>query len=121
MPLSPLIAIVDDDPDVRASLDSLMRSAGLDARCFDGARELLDARDAATVTCVVTDLHMPDMTGLELQNELTRRGWIQPVIFMTAFPTDATRKQAFAAGAAAFLTKPIDPDALLDAIEAATN
>jgi FixJ family two-component response regulator len=121
VPSSPFIAIVDDDPDVRASLDSLMRSAGLTARCFDGARALLDECDAGTFSCVVTDVHMPDMTGLELQNELNRRGRTQPVIFMTAFPTEATRKQALAAGAAAFLTKPIDPDALLDAIETATN
>jgi FixJ family two-component response regulator len=56
------------------------------------------------------------MTGLELQAELVRRGWQQPVIVMTAFPTDAAREQAMDGGAQAFLTKPIDPDALLDAV-----
>lgn len=116
-----LIAIVDDDPDVRASLDNLMRSAGLTARCFDGGRQLLDRGDASELACVVTDLHMPEMTGLELQGQLSARGWTQPVIVMTAYPTDATLDQAMAAGAAAFLSKPIDPDALLDAIEAATR
>lgn len=121
MPRSSFIAIVDDDPDVRASLDSLMRSAGLDVRCFASARDLLADGEARTAACVVTDLHMPDMSGLELQGELARLGWPQPVILMTAYPTDAARSQALDGGAAAFLTKPVDPDALLDAIESATH
>jgi FixJ family two-component response regulator len=117
---SPRIAIVDDDPGVRGSLDSLMRSAGLAPCMFDSAEALL-AWEGGAVACVVTDLHMPGMTGLELQAELSRRGWQGPVIVMTAFPTDAAREQALGAGAAAFLTKPIDPDALLEAVERATN
>jgi FixJ family two-component response regulator len=114
-----IIGIVDDDPDVRGSLDSLLRSVGLVPRCFGSAEALLagDARDG--IACIVTDLHMPGMTGLELQAEARRRGWSQPVIMMTAFPTDATRAEALAGGAVAFLTKPIDPDALLDAVDAA--
>ncbi|MFC7556700.1 response regulator transcription factor [Pseudoroseomonas wenyumeiae] len=82
---------------------------------------MLADQDARASACVVTDLHMSDMSGLELQSELARRGWLQPVIFMTAFPTDTTRTQALAAGATAFLTKPIDPDALLDAIKSAMH
>jgi FixJ family two-component response regulator len=115
-----LIGIVDDDPDVRRSLDSLMRSAGMKARCFASAEELLmsDTR-CDDLACIVTDLHMPGMTGLELQAEIGRRGWQVPVILMTAYPTDATRHQAMEAGAAAFLTKPVDPDALLEAIDQA--
>jgi len=69
------------------------------------------------MACIVTDLHMPGMTGLELQAEIVRRGWVLPLIMMTAYPTDAARDQALAAGAAAFLTKPIDPDRLLEAIQ----
>lgn len=115
---SPLIAIVDDDAGVRGSLDSLLRSAGLRGLCFALASDFLASEQGATVACIVTDLHMPGMTGLELQAELTRRGWLQPVIVMTAFPTDAARDQALTGGAKAFLTKPIDPDALLEAIEA---
>ncbi|NIJ20676.1 FixJ family two-component response regulator [Sphingomonas naasensis] len=118
MTASAIIAIVDDDPDVRGSLDSLMRSAGLAPRCFASAEALL-ADPEAIPACVVTDLHMPGMTGLELQAELIRRGRAQPLILMTAFPTDAARDLAMDAGAAAFLTKPVDPDALLDAIERA--
>ena len=118
---SPLVAIVDDDPDVRASLDSLMRSAGLDCRCFAGAGELLAETCADAIGCVVTDLNMPGMSGLELQQELVRRGWELPLIVMTAYPTDATRSQAMDAGAAAYLTKPVDPDVLLEAIEIALH
>ena len=116
---SPVIAIVDDDPGIRGSLDSLLRSAGMIGIAFPDAEALLafDGRD--NLACVVTDLHMPGMTGLELQAEMRHRGWHLPVIVMTAFPTKASRAQAMDGGACAFLTKPIDPDALLDAIEAA--
>ena len=115
----PLIAIVDDDPGVRGSLDSLLRSTGMASVGFASAEELLASDMRADLRCVVTDLHMPGMTGLELQAELARCGWSQPVIVMTAYPTAASRDQALRAGAAAFLTKPIDPDRFLDAIEEA--
>jgi FixJ family two-component response regulator len=114
---SAVIAIVDDDPGVRGSLDSLLRSAGLTSLLFASAEELLGCGAQARLACIVTDLHMPGMTGLQLQSELTRRGCTQPVIVMTAFPTDAARDQAMAGGARAFLTKPVDPDMLLEAIE----
>ena len=116
-----LVAIVDDDPDVRGSLDSLLRSAGLVARGFASAEDLLDTRDEADFACIVTDLHMPGLTGLELQAELARRGWTVPLIVVTAYPTRAARLQALGRGAAAFLTKPVDPDQLLEAIEGAMS
>lgn len=118
MPI-PIIAIVDDDPGVRGSVDSLLRSAGFAGRSFSGGEALLGCGDEGRIACIITDLHMPGMTGIELQAELTRRGWPQPVILMTAFPTDAARVQALDGGAQAFLTKPIDPDALLEAVEQA--
>jgi FixJ family two-component response regulator len=114
-----VIAVVDDDPDVRDSLDSLMRSVGWTSVGFAGGDELLEAGAQSGFACIVTDLHMPGMTGLELQAEIVRRGWTQPVILMTAYPTDAARAQAMAAGAVAFLTKPIDPDSLIEAVAAA--
>ena len=117
----PVIAIVDDDPGVRGSLDSLLRSAGMASLSFSSAEALLASGARSRLACVVTDLHMPGMTGLELQAEIIRRGWHQPVILMTAYPTEASRAQALGAGAAAFLTKPIDPDSLLAAIEAAAT
>ncbi|WP_454762194.1 response regulator transcription factor [Caulobacter segnis] len=113
---SPVIAIVDDDPGVRGSLDSLLRSVGLTSLAFTSAEDLLSSGLEGPVACIVSDLHMPGMTGLELQAEITRRGWALPLIMMTAYPTEAARDQALAAGAVAFLTKPVDPDRLLDAI-----
>lgn len=121
MSASPIVAIVDDDPDVRGSLDSLLRSVGMAPRGFSGAEDLLAAGIERDLICVVTDVNMPGMTGLELQAEMTRRGWGVPVIVVTAYPTDAAREQAVAGGAAAFLTKPVDPDGLLDAIEQAVS
>lgn len=118
MKIPPTIGIVDDDPGVRGSIDSLVRSAGMTPHCFAGAGDLLEM-GGGRLACIVTDLHMPEMTGLELQAEMLRLGWTVPLILMTAFPTDAAREQAMGAGARAFLTKPVDPDALLDAIEAA--
>ena len=114
-----LIAIVDDDPGVRGSLDSLVRSVGLAGRSFSNGEALLCCGEESRIACIITDLHMPGMTGIELLAELTRRGWRQPVIVMTAFPTDAARALALGGGAQAFLTKPIDPDVLLEAVERA--
>ncbi|MDF0544269.1 response regulator [Sphingobium sp. H39-3-25] len=111
------IAIVDDDPDVRGSLDSLMRSAGFMARCFASAEALLCDAAYDALGCIVTDVHMPGMDGLDLQAEIARRGWTKPMIVMTAYPTETARERAMAAGALAFLTKPVDPDMLLEAIE----
>lgn len=117
----PVIAIVDDDPDVRGSLDSLLRSAAMNARCYAGAEELLASAAEGELACIVTDLHMPGMTGLDLQAELSRRQWAVPLIMMTAYPTDAARRQALRGGASAFLAKPIDPDGLIEAIERAIS
>ncbi|WP_428926631.1 response regulator transcription factor [Marinibacterium sp. SX1] len=116
-----LIAIVDDDPGVRGSLHSLLRSAGMDGIGFAAAEDLLGYADPARLDCIVTDLHMPGMSGTDLQEELARRAWAKPVIVMTAYPTDAARDRALSAGARQFLTKPVDPDALLDAIEDAVG
>lgn len=116
-----LIAIVDDDPGVRGSLHSLLRSAGMDGIGFAAAEDLLAYDDPARLDCIVTDLHMPGMSGTDLQEELARRAWTKPVIVMTAYPTDAARDRALTCGARQFLTKPVDPDLLLDAIEAAVG
>lgn len=114
-----VVAIVDDDAGVRGSLDSLIRSAGAVPRCFASAEELLGDPAHREISCIVADIHMPGMTGLDLQAEMARLGWGQPFILMTAHPTDAAREQAAQGGAYAFLEKPIDPDELLDAISCA--
>ncbi len=113
----PLVAVVDDDPGIRGSLNSLLRSAGLDSVSFASAEDLLHHDDPTRFGWIITDLHMPGMTGLELQAEIGRRGCDCEMIVMTAFPTPASQAQALSNGARAFLTKPIDADLLLDAIE----
>jgi len=117
LPHSQLVAIVDDDPGVRGSIVSLLGSAGLTGIAFADGGALLDSRQLETFACIVTDVHMEGVDGRALQLELKRRGCSHPLIAMTAFPTSATRDQMLANGARAFLTKPIDPDTLLEAIE----
>ncbi|MBA1138668.1 response regulator transcription factor [Mesorhizobium neociceri] len=112
------ICIVDDDRDVRLSLKSYLRAAGMDVRTFGSAESFLKSPDRAETDCLVTDLHMPGLDGLGLQQELNRIGRNFPVVVMTAFPTMAAEAESAQLGAAAFLEKPIDPDALLEKVEA---
>lgn len=108
-----LIAIVDDDAGIRAGLSSLARSAGFAVRLFATAEEFLSDEEGPSADCVVTDVQMPGMSGLELQ-DLLRKGSPQvPVVVMTAFPTAAIRERALAAGATCFLSKPFDAEAIL--------
>lgn len=116
---NPIIAIVDDDAEVRGSLLSLMRSAGFDARGFDGAVAFLDSPARGKAACLVTDLHMPVMDGLALQAALRDAGDDLPIIIMTAFADPLLSQRALEAGAAAFLCKPLDPEDLLTRVEAA--
>lgn len=118
---NPIIAIVDDDAEVRGSLLSLMRSAGFDARGFDGAVAFLDSPARDQAACLVTDLHMPVMDGLALQAALRDAGNDLPIIIMTAFADPALSQRALEAGAAAFLCKPLDPEDLLTRVEAAVT
>jgi FixJ family two-component response regulator len=113
------IAVVDDDPGVRGSIDSLLRSAGMTSLVFSGAMDFLKSIADANIDCLLTDVHMPTMSGLDLQDEMARRGLSCPTIFMTAYPNDALRNRALVGGAAAFLVKPIDPDLLLTTIREA--
>ncbi|MEG3152704.1 response regulator [Sphingomonas sp. ZT3P38] len=112
-----IIAIVDDDADVRGSVESLMRSAGIEACSFASAEALLASPLCPRIDCIVTDLHMPGLDGLGLQLELRRRGLAVPVIVVTGFPDPAAQQRAIDAGALAFLAKPVDPDILLDLVE----
>lgn len=116
-----IIGVVDDDPGIRGSIDSLVRSNGMATIAFESAEDLLASGVEDRLACIVTDIHMPGLSGLDLQREMKRRGWPHPMILMTAFPTPEARDQAIRAGATAFLTKPIDPDYLLDAIESVTG
>jgi FixJ family two-component response regulator len=119
LPGSDSIAVVDDDPGVRGSIVSLLRSTGRTGVPFAAAEDLLAYADWKSLRCIVTDLHMPGMSGADLQQVLNEERWPLPLIMMTAFPTAAVRENIMTKGACAFLTKPIDPDALLDAVEQA--
>ena len=112
------ICIVDDDDGVRSSLESYLRAAGLNVCTFDSAETFLASPYCTMADCLVTDLHMTGLDGLALQRELKRIGRRFPVIVMTAFPAAGARMESANLGAAAFLEKPIDPDALLEKLEA---
>ena len=107
----PLIAVVDDDGMVRASLTRLLRSMGLRVLAFDSAETFL-AESIDVVDCVISDMQMPAMSGLSLQKRMHDDRPGLPVIFMTAFPDEPTRARALAAGAVGYLEKPCSADAL---------
>ena len=110
------IAIVDDDEAVRVGLSSLLRSYGYAARAYDSARALLDGAALDQFHCVITDLQMPGMSGIELLEQLRRQGNAVPLILMTAFPEAALRQRALRGGACCFLSKPFDASQLLDCL-----
>lgn len=118
MRAGPLICIVDDDEDVRESIGSFFRSAGVVTKGFEAAEALLASPDVDAMACLITDLHMPGMDGLDLHGELRRRGCHAPVILMTAYPTTEARERAAALGVALFVEKPADPEMLLEEVEA---
>ena len=116
-----MISIVDDDAAVRAATGALVRSLGYTALTFESAEAFLDSNQLGRTCCLVADLHLGGMTGLELQNALNASGYRIPTIFITGFPDEAVRTQAFAAGAIGFLVKPFDDEDLVSCLEEALN
>ncbi|WP_042695174.1 response regulator transcription factor [Azospirillum sp. B506] len=110
--VSATIAIVDDDPIVRNSLGSLIRSFGYRTSLFACAEDFLDA-PAEGVGCLISDVTMPGMSGIDLQAAVKARRPEMPVLLLTAFPDPRLRERAMASGAHKFLEKPVDPDDLL--------
>ena len=119
MSQEPLIAIVEDDDSFRESVQELLQSAGRRAVTFASAEQFLGSGAAATAGCVILDLRLPGMGGLELQRQLRAAGLRIPTIAITAHADDVSRVRALAAGAAAFLPKPFQPEVLLEAIDTA--
>ena len=115
----PIVAVVDDDPRVRESLESLIESAGLTARVFSHAEDFLRGGHLAATGCLITDVRMPGMSGLELQAELNDGQRRIPTIFITAHGDEKMRIRALKAGAMEFLAKPFDDEALLENVRAA--
>jgi FixJ family two-component response regulator len=117
--LRPLIAIVDDEESVRRALQRLMLSAGLDAHVFSGGAEFLEALPTDRPDCVVLDLHMPGMSGFDVQVRLTQSHQKVPVVAITGHDTPGSAARAREGGAAAYLRKPVTAELLLDAISTA--
>jgi FixJ family two-component response regulator len=114
-----IVMIVDDDTSIRKSVRRLMKSFGFVVETFSSAEEFLGSDRLAKTSCLILDLHMPDMNGLELQKRLVASGSAIPIIFITAFADDGARAQAMKAGAVAYLTKPFEDEELLTCIQAA--
>jgi len=115
---SQLIAVVDDDESVRNAVQGVLKSVGIMARTFASADEFLISGSRAATACLITDIQMPGMTGLELQATLAKADDRIPIIFITAYGNARARTQAMGAGAIAFLEKPFD-EVLLEKVRAA--
>jgi FixJ family two-component response regulator len=115
----PLIAIVDDDESAREAVASLVRALGFGTRQYRSAADYLASGDRQRTSCLVADMRMPAMTGLELYRSLAASGTPPTTILVTAWPDEATRQEALGAGVACYLGKPIHPDGLLACIRTA--
>jgi len=113
----PIASIIDDDESVRIATSSLVRSLGWDVRLYASAEDFLASGQIADVACVISDVQMPGMTGLQLQRRLIDDGITLPVIFISAFASDAVRRQALDDGALCVLSKPVDGAAILRCLE----
>jgi FixJ family two-component response regulator len=116
---SKLIAIVDDDQSVQNALQDLIESEGLSAQCFGSAEQFLESGEQHRAACLIVDIRMPGMSGLELQAKLKAERCRIPIIFITAHGDAKMRIQAMRDGAVEFLTKPFDNTVLLETVQAA--
>ncbi len=116
-----VISIIDDDESVRVATENLIRSLGFGACSFSSAEEFLRSARLNDTCCLITDVQMPGMTGVELQSYLLERDHELPIIFITAFPVDRVRQKVHAAGAVGFLGKPFDSGAMIQCIDKALS
>jgi FixJ family two-component response regulator len=119
MAAAPLISIVDDDDALRNSLNNLIRSMGFQTQDFPSAEAFLNSNKARDTACLLLDVRMPGMNGLDLQSQIVAANWRIPIIFVTSHADDNARARAVEAGAVAFLYKPFREKDLLNAIDAA--
>ena len=117
----PTIAVVDDDEAVRSALDNLLRSFGLAVAAFASAEEFLASPVRGAASCLIADMQMPGMSGLDLQRHLATSGNRVPVILITAFPREHVRQQAEAQGVFGFFAKPFEGRPLMECIERALD
>ena len=114
-----LIGIVDDDDSMRNALDGLLKAVGFPAKAFASAEEFLKSGQQHQTSCLIADIRMPGMSGLELQAKLNAERCKIPIIFITAHGDEKMRMQALRAGAVEFLSKPFDEEILLESVRAA--
>ena len=117
----PIVLIVDDDADVRRSLERLIRSVGLEVETFDSAQAFLGREPPDGPACLVLDVRMPGLSGLDLHEKLSAAGLSVPIVFMTGHGTVPMSVRAMKAGAVDFLQKPFDDQVLLDAVQQAID
>jgi len=115
----PLISIIDDDESMREAIKGLMRSLGYRVEAVASGQEFLSSRLALRTSCVIADMQMPGMTGLELHRHLSASGKPIPTILITAYPDNGVRERALAAGVIGYLSKPFEEDELLACIRSA--
>jgi len=116
---APTIAIIDDDESVRTGLHFLVTSLGYDVCTFGSAADFLQSGRLDDASCVISDVRMPFMSGIQLQAHLRSTGYKVPFIFITAIPEESIRRQAFNDGAIGFLNKPLDDEALIACLQKA--
>jgi FixJ family two-component response regulator len=114
-----VISIVDDDKSVREAAKMLVRSLGYATATFASAEEFLESGRLQDTACLITDVQMPGMSGVDLQSHLTAGGHCTPVIFVTAYPEESIRERALGAGAFGFLSKPFSEDSLIACLDRA--
>jgi FixJ family two-component response regulator len=119
LPAKTLISIIDDDEDFREALQGLMTSMGFTVEAFSSALDFLERTNIRDTSCLITDVHMPRMTGIELHRRLIDSGYLIPTILITAYPDESIRIRTMADGIVGYLTKPCDADELLRCVSIA--
>src|SRR5262245_27849560 len=119
LPAKTLISIIDDDEDVREALQGLVTSMGFRVEAFSSALDFLARTNIRDTSCLIVDVHMPRMTGIELHRRLVESGHVIPTILITAFPDESVRLRAMADGVIGYLTKPCDSEELLACVSSA--
>ena len=113
------VAVVEDDESVREAMRHLLRLLGYAVASFTSAEEFLKSDHLGDTACLITDVHLPGMSGVELQNRLIRAGHRIPIIFVTAFPEEAIRARVLGDGALAYLSKPLQEQSLISCLDQA--
>jgi FixJ family two-component response regulator len=116
---APIISIVDDDVSVREATGCLLRSLGYDALTFSSAEEFLESGQVETTSCLISDMHMPGLSGADLQDHLLSRGYRMPIIFVTACRREDLQRRVLGAGAIGYMEKPFEEEHLIGCLEAA--